>query len=76
MIETKKPKVVVTGRMDPDLLARAKGMAYWTPGMTLSRLIEEALRLHLEALEAETGPAKPAPGLLRNGRPLSVGGSR
>ena len=26
MIETKKSKGVVTGRMDPDLLARAKGM--------------------------------------------------
>lgn len=76
MSETKKRKVVVTGRMDPDLLARAKAMVYWTPGMTFSSLIEDALRNHMEVLEAKNGPAKPAPGLLRTGRPLSMKGTR
>ena len=71
-----KPKVVVTGRMDPDLLARAKAMAYWTPGLTLSRLIEDGLRAHLEGLETEQGTPKPAPGPLRYGRPLKMGGER
>ena len=70
-----KPRVVVTGRMDPDLLARAKAMAYWTPGLTLSRLIEEALRRHLDTLETEKGSPRPAPGPLRSGRPLKVGGA-
>ena len=75
MSDTKK-RVIVTGRMDPDLLDRAKAMAYWTPGLTLSRLIEDSLRRHLEALEKEKGSPAPAPGPLRYGRPLKMGGGR
>jgi len=73
--ETRK-KVIVTGRMDPDLLDRAKAMAYWTPGLTLSRLLEDALRGHLETLERETGTKAPAPHALKMGRPLKVEGGR
>jgi hypothetical protein len=65
--ETRK-KVIVTGRMDPDLLARAKGMAYWTPGLTLSRIMEDALRAHMEKLELENGPKAPPAGPMRMGR--------
>ena len=72
----RKSKVIVTGRMDPDLMDRAKAMAYWTPGLTLSRLLEESLRKHLEELEKERGKPEPAPGVLRNGRPLKMGGGR
>jgi len=71
-----KRKVVVTGRMDPELLARAKSMAYWTPGLTLSRIMEEGLRTYLEELEKTHGKQKPAPGPLRNGRPLDMGGMK
>jgi hypothetical protein len=73
--ETKR-KVIVTGRMDPDLMDRAKAMAYWTPGLTPSRLIEVSLQKHLAELEEERGKPKPAPGPLRNGRPLKMGGGR
>ena len=72
MSESKR-KVIVTGRMDPELLARAKAMAYWTPGLTFSRLLEEGLRAYLDELEKAHGKQKPAPGPLRNGRPLSLG---
>lgn len=68
----KKPKKVVTGRMDPDLLARAKAVAYFTPGMTFSRLMEEGVRAYLEEWERKNGTPAPAPGPLRNGRPITL----
>jgi hypothetical protein len=67
-----EPKKTVTGKMDPELLARAKAVAYWTPGMTFSRLMEEGVRTYLETWEKEHGTPAPAPGPLRNGRPLTL----
>ena len=66
------PKKTVTGKMDPELLARAKAVAYWTPGMTFSRLMEEGVRAYLETWEKEHGKPAPAPGPLRTGRPLTL----
>lgn len=74
--ETKTAKVVVTGRMDPELLARAKAVAYYTPGMTFSRLMEEGVRTYLEEWEKTHGIPDPAPGPLRNGRPITLRGLR
>lgn len=74
--EPKPRKVVWSGKMDPTLLARGKAVAYWTPGMTFSHLVELALTSYLETWERENGKPKPAPGPLRNGRPLPAGGSR
>ena len=65
-----KPKEVWSGRMDPDLLDRAKALAYWTPGLTLSALVEVALRSYLETWEKEHGDTPPPDGPLREGRPL------
>ena len=73
--ETRK-KVIVTGRMDPDLLDRAKAMAYWTPGLTLSRIMEDALRAHMEELEKEKGRMKPAAGPLKMGPAARPRGAR
>lgn len=70
--KSKPRKVIITGRMDPDLIARAKAVAYWTPGMTLSRLMEEGVRTFLEAWEAEHGKPDPAAGPLRSGKPLTL----
>jgi hypothetical protein len=71
-----EPKKTVTGKMDPELLARAKAVAYWTPGMTFSRLMEEGVRTFLEEWERKNGKPAPAPGPLRNGRPLTLKGLR
>jgi hypothetical protein len=62
--------VMVSGRMDPQLLARAKAVAYWTPGLTFSALMEEGAGTFLESWEKEHGRPDPAPGLLRTGAPL------
>lgn len=75
MSEEKKnrsPKVVVTAKVDASLLDRAKAVAYWTPGMTLSRLVEDGVRAYLEEWEKEHGEPKAAPGHLRNGRPITL----
>jgi hypothetical protein len=69
-------KVVWSGKMDPALLARGKAVAYWTPGMTFSHLVELALTAYLEEWEKTKGKPKPAPGPLRNGRPLTLKGLR
>jgi hypothetical protein len=74
--KTNPRKMVWSGKMDPALLARGKAVAYWTPGMTFSHLVELALTAYLEEWEKTKGKPKPAPGPLRNGRPLPGGGSR
>lgn len=74
--ESKPRKVIVTGRMDPDLLARAKAVAYWTPGLTFSALMEEGVRTFLETWEKEHGKPEPAPGPLRTGKPITLRGLR
>ena len=56
--------------MDPDLLAKARAVAYWTPGLTLSHLVETALQTYLEEWEREHGVSGPPDGPLREGRPL------
>lgn len=65
-------KRTVTGKMDPELILRAKAVAYWTPGMTFSGLIEQSVRAFLEEWEKVHGEPKAAPGPLRNGRPLTL----
>lgn len=60
--------------VDHELLERAKAAAYWTPGLTLSGLVAEALRRELERLEAERGsPFPDRGGPLPPGRPLGGG---
>ena len=53
------------------LIDRVKNAVYWTPGLTLAALAEDALRARVEGLETDRGeafPARPAP--LKGGRPL------
>ena len=68
----KAPKKTVTGKMDPELLLRAKAVAYWTPGLTFSRLMEEGVRTYLEEWEKVHGVPEPAPGPLRSGAPITL----
>lgn len=55
-----------------DLVERAKNIVYWSPGVTLSGLIEEGLRSAVERRErANGGPFKNRPAELQRGRPVA-----
>lgn len=54
-----------------DLVDRTKNTVYWTPGLTLARLAEQALSAELDRLESENGGPFPArTEELRGGRPM------
>jgi len=54
-----------------ELIDRVKNIVYWTPGLTLARLAEEALTKEVEKREQEQGGAFPHRAEeLRGGRPL------
>jgi hypothetical protein len=54
-----------------DIADRARNAVYWTPGLTLGKLFEDAARRALEELEKKNGgPFAPRPGDLPKGRPV------
>jgi hypothetical protein len=62
----------LTVQIDPDLINQARNSVYWTPGLTLAALTEEAIKRYLEHLETERGEAFPARKQdLKAGRPIS-----
>jgi len=71
---TPPPKVVkqrLTVHLPVDLIERVKNAVYWTPGLTLAALAEEALRKAVDELEKERGePFPPRKQELRGGRPI------
>ena len=61
----------LTVHLPVDLIDGVKNAVYWTPGLTLARLAEEALRQALAALETARGePYPPRERPLTVGRPL------
>jgi hypothetical protein len=67
----KVSKERLTIHLPVELIDRVKNVVYWTPGLTLAGLGEEALRAIVERLEAERGdPFPPRQEELRGGRPL------
>jgi hypothetical protein len=68
------PRVVkerLTVHLPADLIDRIKNAVYWTPGLTLAGLAEEALTAAVEKLEQERGePFPPRKAELKGGRPL------
>ncbi len=60
--------------VEPALVERAKREAFWTPGLTLSALVEEALRRELARREEERGGEKlpDRTGPLKEGQPLKL----
>ena len=61
----------LTVHLPVDLIERVKNAVYWTPGLTLARLAEEALTAAVERLERERGePFPPRRSELKGGRPL------
>lgn len=59
----------VQGYIDAEVLDRARDAAFWTPGVSLSALIEQGLRAEIARLEADRGepfsrrrgPLRPGP---------------
>ncbi len=61
----------LTVHLPVELIERVKNAVYWTPGLTLAGLAEEALTLAVERLERERGePFPPRKSELKGGRPL------
>jgi hypothetical protein len=62
------PRTNVQGYIDAGVLDRARDAAFWTPGASLSALIERGLRGEVARLEAERGePFPPRRGPLKPG---------
>lgn len=62
-------KTKFTLQVPDDLLERARNIAYWTPGCTLSSLFLEGLRKQVESFEKKEGaPFKSRPEELKPGR--------
>lgn len=73
--EIETPKKIIKERLTVhvpiDLIDRVKNAVYWTPGLTLASLAEEAFTHILEKLEKEHGKVFPARKEdLKGGRPL------
>lgn len=61
----------LTVHLPVELIERIKNAVYWTPGLTLAGLAEEALAAAVERLERERGePFPPRRSELKGGRPL------
>ena len=68
---TRATKERLTVHVPIDLIDRVKNAVYWTPGLTLAGLAEDALRRTVDALEAERGEAYPKRAAeLKGGRPM------
>lgn len=60
-----------TVHLPQELVERIRNAAYWTPGLTLARLVAEALSDHLDRLEQERGGSfEHRAGELHAGRPV------
>jgi hypothetical protein len=61
----------LTVHVPVELIDRVKNIVYWTPGLTLARLAEEALTKEVKKREKERGEPFPhRTEELRGGRPL------
>ena len=69
---TKAPKERVTFQLPVDLIERARDVVYFTPGLTMASLMEDALVAQLKSMEKRRGRPLPsrAGASLRTGRPI------
>ena len=66
------PKVRLTVLLPSPLVDRVKDAVFWTPGLTLSQLAEEAFTGAIQKYEKEhKKPFPPRHGKLKAGRPLN-----
>jgi hypothetical protein len=65
------PKERLTIHVPTDLVERLRDAVYWTPGLTMAGLAEDALAKALEAMEKRNGgPFSKRAGKLKLGRPV------
>lgn len=71
-VEEKRPgRERLTVHLRVDVIDRAKNAVYWSPGLTLAGLAEEAFVKALEKREKDNGgPFAPRKGELKGGRPI------
>jgi hypothetical protein len=64
-------KTVVTIHIPIDTVERIRDAVYWTPGLTLASLAEQALEEMVARMEEERGePFPPRAGKIKTGRPV------
>lgn len=69
--EPKAKKERTTFQVSVELLERVRNAVYWTPGATVSGLMQDALEGELARLEKKRGePFPPRAGDLKTGRPI------
>lgn len=67
--DSKKERLTV--HISPELISRARNAVFWTPGLTLASLAEEAIAVAIDRMEEERGePFPERAGKLRTGRPV------
>jgi predicted DNA binding CopG/RHH family protein len=67
----RSPKQRITVQISEDVIERLKNAVYWTPGLTLASLAEEAFSKAVDALEKEReAPFSKRKDELKTGRPL------
>jgi hypothetical protein len=70
--QTKSSKQRITVQISLDVIERLKNAVYWTPGLTLASLAEEAFSKAVDELENEReAPFPKRKEELKTGRPLS-----
>lgn len=70
--KAKQVKQRITVQISEDVIDRIKNAAYWTPGLTLASLAEEAFSRAVDVLENERGaPFPKRKEELKTGRPIS-----
>lgn len=68
----KRPKQRITIQLSADVIERAKNAVYWTPGLTLASLAEDAFSKTIDAIEKERkAPFPKRKEELKTGRPIS-----
>jgi hypothetical protein len=71
MPDEKKPKERMTFHLPVETMDRAKNAVYWTPGLTLADLADEALKDAVDKLEKKRGERfPPRASELKGGRPI------
>lgn len=67
-----QPKQRITVQISEDVIERIKNAVYWTPGLTLAALAEEAFSKIVDALENDReAPFPKRKEELKTGRPLN-----
>ncbi|MGB5636638.1 MAG: hypothetical protein WBM44_22795 [Waterburya sp.] len=70
---TPRPRERLTAKLPVEVIERARNAVYWSPGLTLASLTEDALSAYIDALEAERGEVFPQrQGELKLGRPIKL----